>query len=57
MRSNTFLIDNSQPEFIFILGSSLLMEGVCGAGDQCRELECPHGPTQMDKMRGERGHS
>lgn len=57
MRSNTFLIDNSEPEFIFILGFPLLMEGVCGAGDQGTELECPRGPTQMDKMRGERRRS
>lgn len=35
MRSNPSLIDKPGPVFILILGSPLLMEGVCGAGDLC----------------------
>lgn len=44
MRSNTFLIDNSEPEFIFILGSPLLMEGVCGLETSAENWSAPTVP-------------
>lgn len=63
MSSNTSLIDNSKTGLIFILGSTLLMEGDVEMErvterQQGRETGMPPwSQTQMDKMRGEHKRS